>query len=71
MAICIYDSKETDFSTNGLGALTPISCTVSGEDGGMIELELVQPIDMTLRWAQLQKGCIIKAPVSTRESPLL
>lgn len=70
MAICIYNPKETDFSTNGLGMLTPISCTVSAEDGGMFELELVQPIDITLRWAQLQKGCIIKAPVPTRESPL-
>ena len=49
MAICIYDSKATDFSTNGLGLLTPIECTVSSEDGGMIELELIQPIDMTLR----------------------
>lgn len=70
MAICIYDPKATDFSTNGLGLLTPISCTISSEDGGMIELELIQPIDVTLRWAQLQKGCIIKAPVPTRESPL-
>lgn len=70
MAICIYDPNATDFSTNGMGLLTPKSCTVSAEDGGMFELELVQPIDATLRWAQLQKGCIIKAPVPTRESPL-
>jgi len=35
MAICIYDSRATDFSTNGLGTLTPISYTVSGEDSGM------------------------------------
>lgn len=70
MAICIYEPKATDFSTNGLGVLTPTRCTVSAEDGGMFELELTQPIDESLRWAQLQKGCIIKAPVPTRESPL-
>ena len=70
MAICIYEPKATDFSTNGLGLLTPISCTVSAEGCGMFELELTQPIDESMRWAQLQKGCIIKAPVPTRESPL-
>ena len=70
MAICIYAPDATDFSTNGLGTLTPISCTVEEESGGMYELELVQPIDDTLRWAQLARGCIIKAPVPVRESPL-
>lgn len=70
MAICIYEPKATDFSTNGMGLLTPIRCTVSAEGCGMFELELTQPIDESMRWAQLQKGCIIKAPVPTRESPL-
>ena len=70
MAVCIYAPNAMDFSTNGLGTLTPISCTVEEESGGMYELELTQPIDNTLRWAQLANGCIIKAPVPVRESPL-
>ena len=40
MAICIYAPDATDFSTNGLGTLTPISCSVEEESGGMYELEL-------------------------------
>ncbi len=83
MAICIYPQDCDDFSTNGLGVLTPISCKVTEESCGEFELELVQPIDpvtsralvrdapgFNLRWAQLEVGCIIKAPVPTRESPL-
>ena len=70
MAICLYPADCTDFSTNGLGALTPLECVVSEEARGMFELELRQPIDDTLRWAQLATGCIVKAPVPARESPL-
>ena len=70
MAVCIYPSDCTDFAANGLGVLTPISCIVSEQSCGMFELELEQPIDDTLRWAQLEVGCILKAPVPTRESPL-
>ncbi len=69
MAIAIYPADCRDFSTNGLGLLTPTSCIVSEEACGMFELELKQPIDKTLRWAQLAVGCIIRAPVPSRESP--
>ena len=69
MPICIYPQDCTDFSTNGLGLLTPKSCTAFADDGHWTELELVQPIDETYRWTQLQKGRIIKAPVPARESP--
>lgn len=70
MAITIYSPDCTDFSTNGLGTLTPISCTAYAEDGHFTELELAQPIDGTNRWAQLQRDMILKAPVPARESPL-
>lgn len=70
MSIYIYPQDCTDFSTNGLGALTPISCTAFAEDGHFTELTLVQPIDKTNRWAQLQRDMILKAPVPVRESPL-
>ena len=70
MAICIYPPSAEDFTTNGLGILQPIECTVDEEAAGKYELELVHPIDSTLRWAQIQNGCIIKVPVPVRESPL-
>ena len=69
MPICIYPQDCTDFSTNGMGLLTPSSCWAYGDDGHFSELELTQPIDDTYRYAQLKQGCIIKAPVPARESP--
>ena len=68
--ITLYAPDETDFSTLGLGALTPSECTVTWQAAGASELTLVQPIDETNRWAQLANGCIISAPVPVRESPL-
>lgn len=68
--IALYAPDAADFSTLGLGALTPSECTVSWQAAGAYELTLVQPIDDTLRWAQLANGCIISAPVPVRESPL-
>ena len=68
--IALYAPDATDFSTLGLGALTPSTCTVSWQAAGAYELTLTQPIDETLRWAQLANGCIISAPVPVRESPL-
>lgn len=68
--IALYAPDATDFSTLGLGALTPSACTVTWQAAGAYELTLVQPIDETNRWAQLANGCIISAPVPVRESPL-
>ena len=67
--IPIYRPDETDFSTNGLGLLTPTECTVEEIAGGMYELTLKHPIGDTLRWAQIQNGCIVKARVPVRETP--
>ena len=68
--VTIYAPNASDFSTNGLGVLRPIECTVKEERNGMYELTLVHPILNDLRWAQIQNGCIIKADVPLRESPL-
>ena len=68
--VFIYPPDCTDFSTNGLGTLTPYECTVTETAGGMYEIKLEHPIDDTLRWAQITAGCIVKAPVPLRESPL-
>lgn len=69
MSICVYSPNTTDFANNGLGILTPIECTVSKQAAGMWQLKLMQPIDNTFRWAQLQAGFFIKAPCPVRESP--
>ena len=68
--ITIYPSDATDFGTNGLGILTPYECIVKEIEGGMYELHMEHPIDDTLRWAQISNGCILKAPVPMRESPM-
>ena len=68
-AITVYAPDAADFSTLGLGVLTPTECTVTWQAAGAYELTLVQPIDATNRWAQLANGCIIAAPVPLRESP--
>ena len=70
MAICIYPPNAEDFTTNGLGILTPLECTVEEVAAGKYELELVHPIDNTLRWAQIANGCILKVPAPVRENPL-
>ena len=43
--ICIYPADCTDFSNNGLGAVTPMSCTVTETLNGEWELTLVHDID--------------------------
>ena len=70
MPICIYPPLADDFTTNGLGILLPLECTVEEQAAGKYELELVHPIDNTLRWAQITNGCIVKVPAPVRESPL-
>lgn len=69
MAIHIYPGDCTNFSTAGLGILYPIECTVTEEAAGRYELNMEHPIDSTYRWAQLEVGRIIKAPVPVRENP--
>lgn len=70
MPICIYPPLAEDFTTNGLGILTPLECTVEEQAAGKYEIELVHPIDSTLRWMQIQNGCIVKVPAPVRENPL-
>lgn len=70
MAICIYEARTDDFSTNGLSVLYPISCEIEETENGMFELMLEHPIDDSNRWAQIREGAIVKAPVPARESPL-
>lgn len=68
--IPIYLAGCSDFSTNGLGLLLPTECTVEETANGMYELKLVHPIDDDMRWTLIGNGCIVKAAVPARESPI-
>jgi phage minor structural protein len=60
--ICVYDSKETDFSKNGLRVLNNcISCIITEELNGSYELTLTHPIDEQGKWKYLVEDNIIKA----------
>ena len=67
--ICIYPANCTDFSSNGLGAVTPMSCTVTETLNGEWELTLEHEIDERGKWARLSEGCILRAPVPAAMTP--
>ena len=69
--ISIYAADEKDFSSNGLCALTPSSCQVSLTLNGDWELTLTHPLDDQGKYAWLQAGCILKAPVPVDAAPRL
>lgn len=67
--ICVYPADCTDFSNNGLGAVTPMSCTVTETLNGEWELTLVHDIDERGKWTRLSEGCILRAPVPAAMTP--
>ncbi len=67
--ICVYPADCTDFSNNGLGAFTPMSCTVTETLNGEWELTLVHDIDERGKWTRLSEGCILRAPVPAAMTP--
>ena len=67
--ICVYPADCTDFSNNGLGAVTPMSCTVTETLNGEWELTLVHDIDERGKWTRLSEGCILRAPVPAAKTP--
>ena len=59
--INLYDSKETDFTNNGLVILNDcISCIVEEELNGMLEATIEYPIDDGGKWQYLLEGNITK-----------
>lgn len=61
MTPILFPSDATDFTTQGLGALSAaISCTVTEERNGMYELELVYPVT-GVHFAEIQDECLIYA----------
>ena len=51
--LCIYPSDCTDFSGNGLGVVSPQTCTVTETLNGEWELTLEHPIDEYGKWSRL------------------
>lgn len=67
----LYASNETNFTTNGLGALCDaISCRVSEERNGVYELEMVYPISGR-GFSDIADRSIIKAIPSPYRKPQL
>ena len=69
--ITVYDASATDFASLGLCVLQPTEATITGEENGMMELNLKHPMDSDGRWMNLVNYNIIKAPSPVRETPLL
>ena len=67
--ICVYPADCTDFSGNGLGVVTPLSCTVTETLNGEWELTLVHDIDERGKWTRLSEDCILRAPVPAAMTP--
>ena len=62
--ICVYGPDDDNFTTNGLGILTPSKCVVREEAGGEYELEMELPLVDTA-WQSIEIESIIKAPIPT------
>lgn len=69
--ICVFPKDATDFQTNGLSPLAPISCEVTEELNGEYRLEMVHPYDEAGKWKHLAIGNIIRAPVPKMSLPRL
>lgn len=67
--ICVFPADCSDFSTNGLCVLEPTTCEVTETLNGEWELSLIHPLDDCDKWASLQVGRIIKAPVPAAPTP--
>lgn len=69
--ITIYDRRTTDYSGLGLCALSPLSCTVEEQAGGLYQLKMTHPIDGDGKWLHLSPWNVIRAPAPVRETPLI
>lgn len=65
--IRVYAPDETDFSTNGIRILQPLSCTVTEDLNGAFEADLEIPIDPDGDWSAVQRHALLAIPVRRRE----
>ena len=68
--ITIHEAGAIDFSTLGLGALSPSACMIEEQAGGLYEMTLTQPITDDMKYTLIAQGRIVKAPAPMRETPL-
>lgn len=64
--ISLYSVGNNSFDNNGDAVLVPISCEEEEQAGAGWELTMKHPLDPAGRWAMIQNGAIIKAPVHPR-----
>ncbi len=69
--ISVYSATETDFSSLGITVLNPTEATITGEENGMMELNMTHPMDSDGRWTYLTNYAILKVPSPVRETPML
>ena len=67
--ICVYPPDCTDFSSNGLGPVSPSSCTVTETLNSEWELTLEHPLDAQGKWRRLTEGNILRVPVPAAMTP--
>ena len=67
--IFVYPSDCTDFSSNGVGPVDPMSAEVTETLNGEWELKLEHPYDDAGKWQRLVEGCILRAPVPAAMTP--
>ncbi len=67
--ICVYPADCTDFSNNGMGTVSPSSCTVTETLNGEWELTLVHSLDAHDKWRKLTDGNILRVPVPAAMTP--
>ena len=58
--ITIYSPSETNFTTNGLAVLQPLSCDLSITINEVWSIELIQPIDEDGKYKTIEKNNILK-----------
>lgn len=69
--IPIYAADESDFGTNGLGLLYPLSCEVHGNSSAMYELTIEMPVTRDGKFLLLQPERIIKAACPVPDAPVI
>ena len=67
--ICVYDPFETVGASLGEGVLSPISCTVREEAGGLYALTLVLPLTDDGVWQSVRPFALLRVPVPRCETP--
>ena len=62
--ICVYEIGESDYASNGLGAISPTKCLVHWEDNNEYSAEIEHPIDSLGKYERLNAcGRTVVIPV--------